>query len=382
MDRIRRAELQELVEWKQGPCVSLFMPMHVKDRNAMEDPVRLRELADEAQRGLEDSGLRRAEAEKVLAPLRDLPLDNEAWQHRGRSLAFFGAPGFYRIIHTAGQLEPLVHVTDHFYVLPLVPHITDSERFFVLALSQNGVRFFEGDREQVREETLAGIPKNLEEAIDIEYPEHGQRYHSGDAGSRGKQMALHHGQGGKPETIKDDMQQFLRQVAVAVDKRLRNERAPLVLATVEQTVPLWRETSDYKFLLDEFVHGNPDHLSPAEMHAKAWPLVQPALGAYRKWCEQRMAESQGAKLASSLRDIVPAAISGRISALFIDCKRSRWGQYDPANNAVVLHMQRQPGDQDLVELAAVETMRNGGDVFDLRPEEGGAGESAEALLRF
>ena len=141
---------------------------------------------------------------------------------------------------------------------------------------------------------------------------------------------------------------------------------------MEETVPLWGETSDYKMLLDQFVHGNPDHLSPAELHAKAWPLVKPALGGYRKWCEQRMAESQGAKLASSLRDIVPAAISGRISALFIDCKRSRWGQYDPANNAVVLHMQRQAGDQDLVELAAVETMRNGGDVFDLRPEEAAA----------
>ena len=59
MDRIRRAELQELVEWKQGPCVSLFMPMHVKDRNAMEDPVRLRELVAEAQKGLEDSAMRR-----------------------------------------------------------------------------------------------------------------------------------------------------------------------------------------------------------------------------------------------------------------------------------------------------------------------------------
>src|SRR5438034_9750317 len=155
MDRIRRAELEELVEWKQGPCVSLFMPTHVKDRNAMEEPVRLRELADEAQKGLEDAGLRRAEAEKVLEPLRDLPLDNEAWQHRGRSIAFFGAPGFYRIIHTAGQLEPLVHVTDHFFVLPLVPLVTDNERFFVLAISQNAVRFFEGNAEQLRETPLA-----------------------------------------------------------------------------------------------------------------------------------------------------------------------------------------------------------------------------------
>src|SRR5262245_64975804 len=103
MDRIRRAKLQELVEWKQGPCVSLFMPMHVKDRNAMEDPVRLRELADEAQKGLEDAGLRRPEAEKLLAPLRELPLDQNAWQHRGRSIAFFSAPGLHRFIHNGAE---------------------------------------------------------------------------------------------------------------------------------------------------------------------------------------------------------------------------------------------------------------------------------------
>src|SRR5207249_4306776 len=200
--------------------------------------------------------------------------------------------------------------------------------------------------------------------------------------TRGKQMALHHGQGGKPETIKEDMQQFLQKVAAIVDKRLTDEHAPLILATVEATVPLWRGVSRYKFLLDEYVAGNPDHASPAELHAKAWPLVQPALDGYRRLCEKRLLEAEGTKVASSLRDIVPAAMSGRIAALFIDCHRSRWGQYDAANNAVVLHMQPEPGDQDLVELAAVETMRNGGDVFDLRPEEGGAGSSAEALLRF
>jgi hypothetical protein len=102
----------------------------------------------------------------------------------------------------------------------------------------------------------------------------------------------------------------------------------------------------------------------------------------RRLSERRLLEAEGAKVASSLREIVPAAISGRISTLFIDCRRSRWGQYDAASHSVVLHQQREPGDQDLVELAAVETMRNGGEVFDLRPEHEGAGEAAEALLRF
>src|SRR5205823_14389781 len=141
------------------------------------------------------------------------------------------------------------------YVLPLDPIITDSEQFFLVAISQDAVRFFAGVAEQRRETPLTGIPKNLEAAIDIEYPEHGQRYHSGDAGTRGKQLAVHHGRGGKPQTIKDDMRQFLRQVAAAVDKRLKDERAPLILATVEATVPLWREMSDYKYLVNDFVNG-------------------------------------------------------------------------------------------------------------------------------
>jgi hypothetical protein len=383
MDRIRRTDLQQLLAHRSGPCVSLFMPMHVTDRNALEDTVRLRKLADEAEEQLVDRGLRRTEAAEILAPLRELPDGGVAWQHRGHVFAFFGAPGFTRIFRAGGEMESSVHVDDHFHILPLLPLVTDEEKFFVLALSQNAVQFFEGDANELREVSLNGVPKNLSEAIGIEDAEHAVRFHSGNLGSLGiKQAGMYHGQGGKPETIKEDLRQFVRQIAPAVDKRLNGEHAPLVLATVAATVPMWREVSRYKFLLDDFVAGSPDHVRRAELHSKAWALVQPALAGHRKWCEQRLLEAEGAKVISSLRDIVPAAISGRISALFIDCLRSRWGQYDPANHAAILHSEREPGDQDLVELAVVETMRNGGDVFDLRPEEGGAGSSAEALLRF
>jgi hypothetical protein len=383
MDRIHRADLRQLVDWKKGPCVSLFMPMHLNGRDGTEDPIRVRKTADEAEeRLIHDYELRRTEAALFVAPLRDLLLDAQAWNQRGQSIAFFAANGFHRMFHVAGELEACVCVDDHLHVLPLLPLTSHEERFFVLAISQNVVRFFEGNAERLQETPLARIPKNLKEAIDIEDAEHGQRYHSGNTGSLGKQMALHHGQGGKPDTIKGDLRQFLRQIAAVVDQRLKEEGAPLVLATVEATVPMWREVSDYKFLLDDFVAGSPDHTSVAELHVKAWPLVQPALAGHRKWCERQLLRMEGAKVASSLRDIVPAAISGRVAALFIDCKRSRWGQYDAANHAVVLHREREDGDQDLVELAAIETMKNGGDVFDLRPEESGASEPAEALLRF
>jgi hypothetical protein len=199
-------------------------------------------------------------------------------------------------------------------------------------------------------------------------------------GVQGKEGAAFHGQGGKPETIKQEMREFVGRIAACIDRRLNGEHAPLVLATVEATVPMWREASDYKFVLDAYVAGNPDRLSAAQLHDKAWPLTQPALAGHRKWCEKRLLEAEGTKVANSLRDIVPAAMMGRISALFIDTRRHRWGQYNAANNTCVLHRDREPNDQDLVELAVMETVRQGGDVFDMRPEETGAAEAA--LLRF
>src|SRR5436189_6257667 len=116
MDRIRRTDLQELLEPRKGPCVSLFMPMHLTGRDGMEDPVRLRKLADDAEEALVAGGLRRPQARELVAPLRELPNDPVAWQHRGRVFAFFAAPGFQRVIHATGEIEPAVHVSDQFCI--------------------------------------------------------------------------------------------------------------------------------------------------------------------------------------------------------------------------------------------------------------------------
>src|SRR5262249_27062434 len=121
MDRIRRTDLESLLTPRQGPCLSLFMPMHPTGRAGMEDPVRLRKLADEAEELLVKRGMRRPAAEDLVAPVRALPDDNVAWQRRGRSLALFAAPGFFKSFRGNGTMETLVHVNDQFTVRPLLP---------------------------------------------------------------------------------------------------------------------------------------------------------------------------------------------------------------------------------------------------------------------
>ena len=381
MDRIHRTDLRPLLDRREGLCVSLFVPCAAPGRDSREDAIRLRDLVDKAEDVLIGRGMPRRHALDLVAPLRALPDDDAVWQHRGRGIAAFVAPRFLRVFNVGGILQPAALVDHQFHIRPLLGLISEDDRFYVLALSQNGVRFFSGDAKELRLAPLPGVPRNLSEAIDLEDKEHGLRFHSGMSGNTGKQRALYHGQGGKPDVIKDNLREYLRRVAAVVDKRLNGEQAPLILATVEATVPLWREVSRYKFLLVDYVAGNPDHLSASQLHAKAWPLAAPALDRRRQLARQRLEQAAGSRVRFGLEKVIPAAMRAQIDTLFIDPAQTRFGRYHGDNETVEIHDQPGPGDQDLVELAAVETLRNKGDVFAFDGNST-SGEIAEAVLRF
>jgi release factor family 7 len=382
MDRIRSTDLRDLLDARQGPCVSLFMPLTPAGRDSRGDEIQLRNLTDEAADTLIQRGMRQADAKALLAPLKALPQDEETWRHRNHALAVFLAPGFLRVFNTKGDLKASVYVDDQFRIRPLLRLAIEDERFYVLALSQNGVGMFEGDAAELHELTLRGLPRNLDDALKIEDADAGKQIHSATTGIPGKRGAVYHGQGGEPDHLKPELKFYCDTVARVVDRRLNGQRAPLVLAMVEPLVPIWRAASQYKYALDNFAAGNPDHLAPHELHAKTWPIVLPALARRRQIAWQRLQEAPGTKVSFGLERVVPAAIRAQIDSLFLDTTKTRWGRYKMEDESVEMHDQPQPGDQDLVELAAVETLKHKGEVFALQQSNGAAGEVAGALLRF
>jgi hypothetical protein len=351
----------------------------------MSDPVRLRELTDQAEERLIQRGLRRPQARELLAPLRDLPADPVAWQQRGHGVAYYAAEGFQRMLHTPVQLPAAVEVEDYFCVRPLIPLVSEDERFYLLTLSQKKVKLYQGDARELVELEVEGLPRNLEDALKIEDADRGEQVHSaarlaGPAGGERKSNAVFHGQGGEPDHLKADLKSYIDLVARAVDRRLNSEQAPLVLATVESNVPLWKAASRYKYLVEEIVAGNPDYLAAHELHSKAWTVAQPALARKRDLALKRLRQAEGSRVAVGLTNVVVAAVAGRIDTLFVDCRESRWGKYDPQQHSAQVHWERQPGDLDLVELAVAQTLSHKGDVFAYQGN--GAAGHAEALLRF
>jgi hypothetical protein len=134
------------------------MPTHRVPTENQQDQTRLKNLIRQAQESLQTYGLRPAEAEGLLEPASKLLGAIPFWKDKRDGLALFISPGMFRHYQLPTAFEPLVVVTHRFHVKPLLAFLGGNE-FFVLALSQNEVKLFEGSRFGLSTiDDLEGVP--------------------------------------------------------------------------------------------------------------------------------------------------------------------------------------------------------------------------------
>jgi len=370
MDTFGTRELRRLTATREGPCITILMPTHAAGRDGQQDALRLKNLVSQAECSLVDQGMRGPDAKKLLAPVRDLPAEPGFWEKRANGLAVFLSDGIFDRFRVPLGLDETVIVNRRFQVKPLLSLVGTNDQFFLLAISQNRVRFFQGRRFTIREVTVQGMPDNMQHALNIDSADRGSQVHSAMHGGLGKQAAVFHGHGGERDAAKDDLARYFRMIDAALHRELRDQRAPLVLAGVQYLLPIYREVSSYAHIVANELPGNPDHLNERELHRRAWPLVeahvenarQEAIAKYRKLAGTGKAEND-------VRHIVPAAYQGRVETLFVDRSSHLWGLYDPTTGEVDLRSPRQPGDDDLLDYAAVQTLLHRGSVYAVAPDQ-------------
>jgi hypothetical protein len=81
-------------------------------------------------------------------------------------------------------------------------------------------------------------------------------------------------------------------------------------------------------------------------------------------------------------EIIPAAVEGRVDVLFVGRDARQWGTFDPESRTVQVHISPQPKDEDLLELAAIETLARKGTVHVLASPEMPEGGAAAAIYRY
>lgn len=382
MDFLDRDALRPLIDEHAEYCLSLYLPTHRTGAAIRQDPIRLKNLLKRGEAQLTQHGWRRAAAEELLAPAARLLKDDDFWQHQSDGLAILISPNTFRRYRLPYAFDELVVVTDRFHLKPLLSLLSGDGRFYILALSQKRVRLLLGTRHSVQEMSLEAVPTSLAEALGEERDKELQFHVAGHGG------AVFHGHGSRADETehKKDLFRYFKRL----DKGLRDlicvDRAPLVLAGVDYLLPIYREANSCAELVDDGIVGSPENITDSELHARAWRIVQTYFSREQELAAARYRElARSDRTSDDLAAIVPAAHHGRVADLFVAVGVQRWGRYQPGSGRVTLHETRQPGDQDLLDVAAVQTLAHAGAVYAVEPgaiPARGAGQPTAAVLRY
>jgi hypothetical protein len=377
---LSQEEIKTVIAESQRPSVSIFLPTHRAGPEIQQGPIRLKNLLRQAETQLIAEGTRPAEARELLVPVSSLLDDTAFWRHQAEGLAIFRSRDIFRVYRVPLAFREFVAVTDRFYVKPLIPLLVNDARFYILALSQKAIRLLECSRDWVHEVELPGVPNNLVEALN-EVPAPQIQFHSLPA--QGSTTRFHGHGVGTDDIDVINLQRYFHRVNDGLEEMLKNQQAPLVLACVEYLAPLYRQTSIYPHVLDAVVSGNPDGLKNEELHQKAWAIVEPNFQKAREQAAAQYHEGLAKGRAThSLVEALSAAHQGRIATLFVPLGARRWGRFDFDRLSLEEHEEEQPGDDELLDLATMQTLMHAGTVYGVKPEDVPGHQPLAAVYRF
>jgi hypothetical protein len=385
MNLMSKKDLTQLSTKKDGWHVSILMPTHRMGSEVQQDPIRLKNLADQAEEEMVEVGARRPAAQEILAPARALIDDAAFWQHQSDSLAVFAAPDTFRLFRLPLDFEEKVVVGKRFYLKPLMPLLSYGGTFYVLALSQQEVRLLRGTGYSVGEIDLDDVPTSLSEALRYDDPEArlGFRTDTSSPHGRGEQHAAFYGSGAAADEDKEQLLRYFQQVSAGIDDLLAEERSPLVLAGVDYLLPIYRQANTYKHLVDAEITGNPEAMSAAELHEQAWQIVEPIFAEAQHAAAERFPAAQAHDQASDELDaVVPAAHYGRVETLFVALEAEQWGTFAPETKEIEIHVEREADDDGLLNVTAVQTLLHGGTVFAVPADQVPGDGPVAALFRY
>lgn len=383
MDTLSRDDLKTLLEETDQTCVSLFLPMERAGKETRQNAIRLKNALRDTEERLQNQ-LDAEDIRAFLKPLEELVDDSKFLQYQSDGLALFRSQNALHTYRLPLNLQELLVVSDRFHVKPVLAMFTGNGPFYILALSQNCVRLFQGTRYSVDEVPLPdSMPRSIEDMAKGDQSEPQLQVRSVPTVSGGQQTPMYHGQGAGKDEHRTQLLRYFQEVDKGLRPILQNQTVPMILAGVEYLHPLYRERNSYPYLLEQGMTGNPDELKPHELHAQAWEIIYPQFLKDKQQASERFYYLQETGRASSdVRTVLPAAAYGRIESLFVALGVQLWGSFDPNENRVELHQEQQSGDSDLLDLAAVHTILKNGAVYALEREKIPDQGSLAAVFRY
>jgi hypothetical protein len=383
-NRLTTQELNKLATTHDQHCVSVYVPPTMNNGNA-DDPegqLKLKNIIKHVRHKLLEHQMGELEVEGYLEPFRNLLGDASIWRNRKDTLAVFLNDQRLKHFLFSDDMQEKIYVSDHFYLLPLIPILNETDKFLLLTLSLQDVKLFKGDKHGLSALHVDGLlPEKLEDAVGYDYREKSLQFRTGKGGDAG---AIFHGQGAGKDDKQKEIEKFFRAIDKGLSSYLDHENLPLVLACVDEHYPVYAQITKYTNLYPKHISGNVENVNMPELHQQSWSIIEPYFKQGRKEAREAFREfSASEKTSIELLDIIPATIEGRVDVLFVQNGKDRRGLYDTTNHTLMLDENMHANQVSLFNLAAVQTWLNGGRVFIETPVNMPfVGSEINALFRY
>lgn len=371
MINMDKKTFEELAEFHEPHCTSIYIPTHRAgqevnkglDKKLFKNS--LKKVKEELKHVYQMS---EPEINDYLAPASELLSKSDFWNYQSDGLAVFIGKDFFRHFTLPVHFEEYYYVADHFYLKPLLPLLNEEANFYILALSLHDVRLYEGHPHQIDELVVDDLlPERLEEAVGFDYR---QKYLQFREGQSGTDKTIFHGHGEGKDEKKEEVLKYFRAVNNGVMQVLHDKKSPLIIAAVDYLIPIYREANEYNHLHNEHIQGNPEHSDPVLLHEKAMNILSDYFAKDQKVKIKTFERELSNKKASfEAKEIIPAALNGRVDTLFIRNRSSLWGTFEKDTNSINKEDQKTPHNADLLNTAAINTLMQSGKVFLLEKEE-------------
>ncbi|HET6244928.1 MAG: hypothetical protein H0V01_00140 [Bacteroidetes bacterium] len=386
MEMINREEIKKLAAIKSTICISIYLPTHFfgKETFEGEDMINFKSTIQKIENRLIEKGIKKDKVENMLKPAKELINDTGFWRRQSKGLAVFISDNYFNHYEIPVELTSFELIAGNFHLTPLFPVVFENGVFYLLAFSKDKVRLYTATKYEINEIELEDfVPQGMQEALMYDDPQNmgTLQHHSGQGGQAN---AMFHGQGAGKDVQKTDVARYLNVVDSGIMKLIKGEQTPLVLAAVDYLVPIYKTVSNYNFIAENAVFGNPEYVNINELHEKAWEEVEPEFKKKREKAILNYKENFDASLVSSTPErIIPAAFYKQVNQLFIEKDANIWGNFNPENNTLEIHKTYKEGDHCLINETAIQSFINGGEVHTLLKEEmPDANNPMSVVLRF
>ncbi|HTR38694.1 MAG TPA: hypothetical protein VMH80_22465 [Bryobacteraceae bacterium] len=364
-----------------GPCLTLLLPAYRPGAQAKSMAAIIKTDLQEAGKQLRMRKIPETGIVDLLAPLEHFTEEEDFLAGTRCGRVVFRSPQVLRQFELTGPVSQALHVGASFYIRPLLNELHLPPEYYVLKLSKKRISLLRGAHLRAMEISLPKtIPANAEEVLEFEPPDHDLKNRSVVKGSVGQMGGVTFGTGSDHERQHTYLADFYKAVDRGLNEFLHLTKPPLVLAGVVEDAAAYRNISSYPNLLEQGIEGSPSGSISEE------DLVQRALIIVQGDCDNRAAAElfdsrervSPARFSTSFEKILHAAIEGRVHRLYLDESAKRFGAVPEVKRGGPSNW----GDEDLLNLAAVETILQRGLVFSLPSNKMPDGAAAAAVLRF